>query len=143
MKERSAHAMAASEIRRELKKAYPTIKFSVTSECFSMGNSVRIHWTDGPTADQIDSIVKKYQFGNFDGMKDLYEYDNHIDGLSQVKYVQTSRTISDVIKMDVKDKIEKLYGIDMSDERAVLEKFSCWPDTLIYRETYKTDYTTV
>ena len=143
MKERSAHAMAASEIRRELKKAYPTIKFSVTSECFSMGNSVRIHWVDGPTTTQIDDIVKKYQFGNFDGMKDLYEYDNHIDGLSQVKYVQTSRTISDVIKMDVKDKIEKLYGINMSDQKAVMEKFGCWPDVLIHRETYKTDYTTV
>jgi len=143
MKERSAHAMAASEIRRELKKAYPTIKFSVTSECFSMGNSVRIHWTDGPTADQIDSIVKKYQYGNFDGMQDLYEYNNCIDGIPQVKYVQTSRTISDTIKMDVKDKIEKLYGIDMSDERAVMDKFGCWPDQLVWRETCKNDYSTV
>ena len=143
MKGKSDHAMSAREIRRELKKAYPTIKFSVTSESFSMGNSVRIHWIDGPKTDQINDIVKKYQYGNFDGMQDLYEYNNCIDGIPQVKYVQTSRTISDTIKMDVKDKIEKLYGIDMSDERAVLEKFSCWPDTLIYRETYKTDYTTV
>lgn len=91
----SSHAAAAAAIRAELKEAFPDIKFSVTSESFSMGNSVRVKWTDGPTSEQVESISGKYQFGSFNGMEDIYEYTNCREDIPQAKYVHETREISE------------------------------------------------
>jgi hypothetical protein len=40
--------LAASNIRAELKKAFPGVKFSVRSETFSGGDSIDVKWMDGP-----------------------------------------------------------------------------------------------
>lgn len=58
---KSIQAQAASAIRAELKSAFPTVKFSVKSESFSGGNSVSIHWYDGPLTKEVNAIVGKYQ----------------------------------------------------------------------------------
>lgn len=91
----STQAQAAAAIRKELKAAFPNTKFSVTSESFSMGDAVRIDWTDGPTSAQVDAIVRKYQYGHFDGMIDMYEYSNRRDDIPQTKFVSTQRRFSD------------------------------------------------
>jgi hypothetical protein len=92
---KSTHAQAGSEIRKLLKQNFPTTKFKVTSESYSMGSSVRIEWTDGPTTSQVDELVKQFQYGHFDGMQDIYEYSNSRDDIPQVKYVQTTRNLSE------------------------------------------------
>ena len=88
---------AAKNIRTELKRAWPGLKFSVTSERFSMGDAIRINWTDGPTSKQVDAIANKYKAGSFDGMEDIYNYDttgfNALFG--DAKYITTSRDNSD------------------------------------------------
>ena len=94
----SSHAAAAKAIREELKTAFPSVKFSVTSESFSMGNSVRVDWTNGATEKQVSEIVSKYQYGHFDGMSDMYENSNSRDDIPQTKYVQTSRSMSEEVK---------------------------------------------
>ncbi len=96
MKQMTPHTACAKAIRVELKNAFPNVKFSVTSESFSMGNAVRISWTDGVTSDQVNEIVRKYQYGKFDSMTDSYDITNSRDDLPQVKYVQTSRDFSDL-----------------------------------------------
>ena len=63
---------AAKNIRRQLKAAFPAVRFSVTSDC----NSINIRWEDGPTNDQVEDITSRYKAGHFDGMTDCYEY-NH------------------------------------------------------------------
>jgi len=70
----SSAAQAAQLIREELKRAYPTVKFSVKSSNYSGGNSVDVNWDLGPTTRQIDAIIDKYQYGDFDGMTDSYNY---------------------------------------------------------------------
>jgi hypothetical protein len=45
---KSSHALGAANIRKELKRVFPSVKFSVTSDSFSGGNSIHIGWTDGP-----------------------------------------------------------------------------------------------
>lgn len=90
MKTLTQAAQAAKLIRKDLKKAYPNTKFSVTSSNFSMGDSVRISWNLGPTIDKINAIVDKYQYGHFDGMTDSYEYSN-CKSFPQTKFVQTQR----------------------------------------------------
>ena len=63
-----------------------------------MGNSVNISWTDGPTAGQVESVTRKYQYCHFNGMEDVYEYSNNIEGLPQAKYVSESRKMSAELK---------------------------------------------
>lgn len=105
-------ALCAASIRTELKTKFPTYKFSVTSDNFSGGDSVHISWKDGPTTKQVDSIVNKYQYGHFNGMEDIYEYSNNIEGLPQTKYVSTSREINPELKNRLLPEFEKLYKSD-------------------------------
>lgn len=91
---KSTVAQCAAAIRSELKSTFPGVKFSVTSESFSMGNAVRISYTDGPIKDAVEDVVAKYQYGSFNSMEDLYEYSNVIDDLPQAKYITISREMS-------------------------------------------------
>ena len=92
----SGPVIAAKNIRKELKAAFPETKFSVKSETFSMGHAVRISWTDGPTVRQVEAVADKYEAGKFDGMDDYYTYTttpfNELFG--SAKYVTTSRDYS-------------------------------------------------
>jgi hypothetical protein len=63
--------LAAENIRRELKRAFPGVKFRVTSDY----NTVRADWIDGPTSNQVEAITSKYPAGSFNGMEDIYERD--------------------------------------------------------------------
>jgi hypothetical protein len=88
---------AAKNIRIELARAFPGIKFSVKTSRFSGGDSIRINWTDGPTSAQVDEIANQYEAGDFDGMTDCYNYrKDHAwtDAFGDAKYVSTSRDYS-------------------------------------------------
>lgn len=101
--EGSGHARASANIKRELSQAFPGVSFRVRSDSFSMGNSVDVGWTDGPTTKEVEAITSKYQSGHFDGMQDLYEYDQSafsdaVDNwLGSSKYVQTQRSYSEAV----------------------------------------------
>lgn len=83
----------AQNIRADLKKHFPGVKFSVTSDY----SSVNVHWTDGPKAELVDELLAKYEQGKFDGMEDYYKSIktpfNTV--FADVKYIFTSRTLSD------------------------------------------------
>lgn len=64
-------ADTAKVVRKILKAQFPGTKFSVRSETYSMGSSVRVSWTDGPTEKQVDSAVGVLSGSGFDGMIDL------------------------------------------------------------------------
>jgi hypothetical protein len=110
MKKVSTHAAAAKAIRKDLKKAWPMIKFSVTSDSYSGGNSVIINWTNGPTYNQVNSLTSKYEYGHFDGMFDSYEYSNLREDIPQVKYVQHSREISEGTLNKMFDEYKSKYN---------------------------------
>ena len=90
-KQTSEHAGAAKALKAELQAAFPGIKFSVTSDSFSMGDSVHVSYEDGPAYHIVDEIASKYQYGHFDGMTDMYEYSNRRNDIPQSKFVQVSR----------------------------------------------------
>jgi len=92
-----SRVLAAKNIRIELSKAFPGQKFSVTSESYSGGDSVDVHWTDGPTDDEVNKIINKYQYGTFDGMEDIYNYHTTVfnNTFGDTKYVLGQRSISD------------------------------------------------
>ncbi len=87
---------AAKNIRIELKRAYPVIKFSVRTDRYSGGTSINVDWTDGPTTGQVEEIAKKYSGGSFNGMEDIYEYsrDSWTDAFGDAKYVFCNRADS-------------------------------------------------
>lgn len=102
-------AACAAAIRQELKAKYPGIKFSVTSETFSMGNSVSVDWTDGPEYAEIESIVSGYQYGRFDGMTDSYEYKKDFDrDRPSAKYTHVNKHFSEAEIERLKAELDKL-----------------------------------
>jgi len=131
----SNEANAAKSIKNELKMVFPGVKFSVTSDSFSMGNSVNISWTDGPTTEVVDKIVKKYQYGHFNGMEDIYEFSNMIKELPQAKFVMTNRHMSD----ETEEKIREELKIAKEDMARYNESRQEWNNTLVYRKFIKMD----
>ena len=84
-------ALCARDVKQLLKKEYPTIQFNVRSSNFANGNSVHVSWNLGPTSDEVDKLVSKYQYGHFDGMIDMYEHSNMRDDIPQAKFVMCQR----------------------------------------------------
>jgi ribosomal protein L21 len=113
---KSGHALAAANIRQELKRAFPGVKFSVTSESYSMGCSVRVSWTDGPIQSEVEKTTGKYQEGHFNGMEDIYE-DGHAiwpEVYGGAKYVHASRHESKALTQQAADDLG--WGpLDISD----------------------------
>jgi len=97
----SHYALGAKNIKVELAKAFPGIKFSAKSESYSGGNSIRVSWVDGPVEAEVNKIIRKYQEGSFDGMDDLYSYDKSNvwpDVFGGAKYVSGSRNESKALR---------------------------------------------
>lgn len=67
-------AETAKLMRGELKKTFPGQKFSVRSSVYSGGASIDVSWTDGPSANTVDKVVKKFAGATFDGMTDMKSY---------------------------------------------------------------------
>lgn len=106
MKSRSAQTAAA--IRTELKKAFPGIKFRVTSETYTGGSSVRIEYVDGVKCERVERVVCKYEQGSFDSMTDCYDYTNSRSDIPQVKYIFVEREMSD----ETRDAIMSDFGFE-------------------------------
>ncbi len=101
----------AVNIRTELKRAFPAVKFSVKIE-HRGSSSININWTDGPTREQVHEITGKYQEGNFNGMEDIYEYNhaNWPEVFGGARYVFDNRHESKELIL----KAAKEMGIDLS-----------------------------
>jgi hypothetical protein len=81
-------ADTAKLVRKQLKKHFPDTKFSVRTSHYSMGASIRVRWTDGPTTSQVDPIVGQFAGARFDGMIDLKYHAEHWllpDGTARVR----------------------------------------------------------
>lgn len=111
----SSHAGAAAAIKTELQKAFPGIKFSVTSDSYSMGDSVHIGWEDGPTTKEVEAISGKYQYGSFNSMEDLYEHTNSRDDIPQTKYVSENRSQSETVKALLPDFTARFHPDQLND----------------------------
>ena len=116
-KELSPHAATAAAIREELKKL--GVKAKVKSESFAGGDAVDVYLEDvhPERADAIKTAVKKYQYGEFDGMTDCYNYTNRDDSIPQVKYVKVSNKPSEKLSESIfwglkKEMPVMLKGVD-------------------------------
>lgn len=127
-------AQAARLIRKELKVGFPGIKFYITSKNFAGGNAVYIRYTDGVPVAKVEKIVNDYEYGTFDGMRDIYEITNSRSDIPQVKYVIVQRDISKDVMEAKKAEIAKMYGIeDPENENAWWKALGEWSQNAIWR----------
>lgn len=89
-------AETAKLIRAALKAAFPGVKFSVRSDTYSLGASIYVRWTDGPTDPAVRAITESFRASDFDGMIDMSvnRPPTEIDGQLVhfgADYVKTSR----------------------------------------------------
>jgi hypothetical protein len=87
--------VASANIRTELRAKFPGVKFSVSMRSYTC---ISVSWTDGPTTEEVKSIVGKYELGSFDGSTDSYDYQssNWNKTHGGVEYIWFSRDTSAV-----------------------------------------------
>lgn len=120
----------AKLVRGDLKRAFPGQKFRVRSKSYAGGSSIHVDWTDGPTTDAVDAVVKRYAGATFDGMRDLKEYRDptlvaNPDGTyTHIRYgvdwVLTQRAISAEWRAEIGAMIANATGIpcDLADNQS-------------------------
>jgi hypothetical protein len=85
--------LAAINIRKLLKQAFKATKFSVTSD----HNSARVGWTDGPTVEQVEAVIGRFDIGHSDCQTDyFYTTETAFSKLfGGVQYLTTKRDHTD------------------------------------------------
>ena len=116
----------AKQVRKELKAAYPSIKFSVTSTC----NKISVSYVDGVPESEIKPFVEKYR-----GYCDLNTYGDYgCDTTSRsvmfegqevgtlLDYISVSRSMSERYLTEVLDYVKAtLHGADTDVVEVALE----------------------
>jgi hypothetical protein len=109
----SISRLAAANLRKQLKKAFPGHKFSVKVD----GNSIDVRWDFGPTESSVQAITRNYVSGYFDGMTDSYTYspDNTFgDVFGSVRYLFTHREFPGETLTTIDQFLCNWYSIDYS-----------------------------
>lgn len=88
-------AETASVLRKALRAAFPSTKFSVRSKTYSGGASIDVSYTDGPAFADVDAIAQGFAGGGFDGSIDLaYHNDSWLLPDGSASLAHTSGTSS-------------------------------------------------
>lgn len=109
-------AEVAKHLRTALKATFPAVKFSVRSRSYSMGASIDVAWTDGPTRKEVDAITEGFAGATFDGMQDLKEHKGAmIMGGEYVRsgadFIFTRRELSDAGWLSVAELVATTFNV--------------------------------
>lgn len=139
-KELSNHAAAAKAIRVWMKaNGYVG---SVKSDSYSMGSSVNVYVEDfNPVQYKaLDEYADQYQYGDFNGMEDIYEFRKDRPDLPQVKYVFVNNSMSDAMRQRIWDFARDYYlhldemPADYEQARNLrIDSFGIWVSDLVFR----------
>lgn len=109
----------AKIIRGELKKHFPGVIFRVRSSSYSMGASIDISWTDGPTSKEVRVITNQFNGSIFDGMTDMkssrYAQWEGREVRWGSDYVFPTRKYSKQFYRQVAERICKEYGVPVPE----------------------------
>jgi len=132
--------VATKNIKIELKRFFPKTTFKVRSKSYSGGDSIDVSWTDGPTSDAVNEIIRKYQAGRFDGMTDCYDYQStdFTAMFGDAKYVHGQRTISRELAIKCAKKFLPGLTDDQVDKWGNLAGLDYEMQSRIRRETWDT-----
>lgn len=106
------HNAAAKNCRKLLKKEFPGVKFSVRTDRYSGGSSLRIGWSDGPKVAEVEKITGRFSGGRFDGMEDIYNYNRTpwTECFGDEKYIFAGRNYSDALLQATIDDLVTEYA---------------------------------
>ena len=76
-------AAAAKLLRGKLAAAFPATKFSVRSSRFSMGESIDVSWTDGPSEKRVKAITNAFKDISRDSFGEILGGGNRYLGLDR------------------------------------------------------------
>jgi hypothetical protein len=147
-----------------LLKKYIKQRFGVSvrikTEHYSMGCSINIDWTLGCSKKDIEKICNRLQYGDFDGMTDMYNYSDDaqtgltIDGvnLNTFKYVFVQRYVPETIGFQLAKAISDKYSYQGVHKCETMEDYrknfsdrfgSAWNwQDMAYRQTAKLNFIT-
>jgi hypothetical protein len=134
-------AKAAKEIKSILKENFPNLMFSVKSMSYSMGDKVSVRYEDGPITPDVEKLISHFQFGNFNGMEDIYEYSNVREDIPQTKYLFVERQMSDKVREEIVNYLIGYYGLETGTTyNDYIDNLRERMSTLVYREFIKRNY---
>lgn len=112
---------AANNLRTLLKVKFPATKFSVKKNYY---NSYTVRWEDGPTERQVNEITHLFKNEKWDGM---IESSHSIDTpfnqrYGGIGYISTSRNISDAVRNQELELLNKELNKNYQMEDDVIEK---------------------
>jgi hypothetical protein len=121
----SGGQLVAKNIRIELKRLFPGVKFSVKSDY----NSVSVSWTDGPADSQVRPIVKRHESGTFDSMTDCAGWDDE-NTFGQVfgecRFTNYTREFSDDSLELIARDCCKFYSVEFDSMNQYVHGDSLW-----------------
>jgi hypothetical protein len=74
---------AAKLLRAKLAAAFPATKFSVRTSRFSMGESIEVGWTDGPSEKRVKEIIDAFKDISRDSAGEILAGGNRYLGLDR------------------------------------------------------------
>lgn len=142
-KDRYDHNVVGRNIRTELKRNFPGVKFSVKKESYDCYN---ITWNDGPTTEQVDAIVGKYKTGTFDAYTDYHGSEDNPFSVQfgGVDYIFTNKEVTDEGRKKVREMFPDLneqnfrsyhFENNIVARATISDSF----DQVIYKLAYHTD----
>lgn len=139
-------ADTAKMLRGALRSQFPGVKFSVRSDTYAGGASIRVYWTDGPAEDAVRALTELYRGADFDGMTDYKSYHSTLlaDPSGDVRevhmgadFVFPSRTMSDEFVAACAERAEfnGRVGYPMQCEGCGdwMSERDCWTATTVER----------
>ncbi|MDP2759889.1 MAG: LPD29 domain-containing protein [Sideroxyarcus sp.] len=109
----SPSKLAAVNIRSLLKKEFPCVKFSVTSDY----SSINVRWEDGPTGRRVKKITSKFNAGHVNSMEGIYKSHqppwNALFGSAE--YLNEERSLSNEHLEFCLDKLYEHFAADMAN----------------------------
>lgn len=105
----SAATVVSANIRIELKKCFPGVKFSVRKTSF---DAVTVRWEDGPQIEKVECLTRRFKDGHFNSMEDIFDYNespfNVVFG--GIHYISVERQYSDDLISHAIDKSRERFG---------------------------------
>lgn len=128
----------ANNLRTLLKVKFPATKFSVKKHHY---DSYTVSWEDGPTEQQVSEITHLFKDEGWDGMSDSsYSIDTPFNRrYGGIGYISTDRKISDAVRNQELDLLNKELGKSYQMEDYVVERNNT-ASCLVHQRTYKKDY---
>ena len=124
MKTLSNAAQVAKLIKKKGKQLGLTL--SASSQYFAGGNSVDVNITKGSdkAVDELKDFSSQFKYGSFDGMNDIYDYDNYRKDIPQTKYLSVNDNRASEILEGIKNYWDCSFFINGCDVRNDGQKFT-------------------